>query len=201
MNLLKNISIIHIVLIILALFLLMIPWYQLGIEFPSFIAGGKIVIDSKYFIVGFITILIILLKLWEYKLEIANKQEIDFLKSIRIASDKVLLNGLMIILAYNGFISVVIPILLVGKEILLENIKKVSADNGKMMERSMLGIFEKTCLNLGVIFILFYNLPFELWNIFLADALILIGAVMSVINGCIYFFRAKNLILNRQISE
>ena len=177
MNLLKNISIIHIVLIILALFLLMIPWYQLGIEFPSFIAGGKIVIDSKYFIVGFITILIILLKLWEYKLEIANKQEIDFLKSIRIASDKVLLNGLMIILAYNGFISVVIPILLVGKEILLENIKKVSADNGKMMERSMLGIFEKTCLNLGVIFILFYNLPFELWNIFLADALILIGAV------------------------
>jgi len=201
MNLLKNISIIHIVLIILALFLLMIPWYQLGIEFPSFIAGGKIVIDSKYFIVGFITILIIFLKLWEYKLEIANKQEIDFLKSIRIASDKVLLNGLMIILAYNGFISVVIPILLVGKEILLENIKKVSADNGKMMERSMLGIFEKTCLNLGVIFILFYNLPFELWNIFLADALILIGAVMSVINGCIYFFRAKNLILNRQISE
>lgn len=201
MKLSKNVSIIHIIFVVIALILLMMPWYQLGIEFPNFIAGGKIIIDTKYLVVGFITIMIILMKLWEYKLELTQKKDGNLLLNIRSASDKILLNGLLIILAYNGFLSVVIPVLIVIKEILTESIKKISADNGKMLERSILGILEKTCLNLGLILILFYNLPFELWNIFLADALILIGTVMSVINGCIYFCRAKNLLIETKESE
>lgn len=191
----KILSICHISIAILALIILMIPWYQLGISFPSFVAGGKIIIDSKYLLVGFLYILLFLLKFWEYKLEIVNRNNWSVLFVLRHACDKILLNGLLILLAYNGFLSAVIPVIVISKDILVENMKKLSADNGKMIEKSLLGITEKTCMSLGITFILFYNLPFELWNIFLSDALIMISAVLSVLNGCLYYFRAKNLMM------
>lgn len=193
----KILSIIHISIILISLLLLMIPWYQLGISFPSFVAGGKIIINSKYLVVGFLYILIFVLKLSEYKVELTNKIEPNILMVLRNACDKILLNGLLILLSYNGFISAVIPVIVIAKDILVENMKKLSADNGKMIEKSMLGITEKTCMSLGIILILFYNLPFELWNIFLADALIMIGTALSVLNGCLYYFRAKNMIIQK----
>lgn len=173
----------------------MIPWYQLGINFPNFVAGGKIIIDSKYIVVGFLYIILFILKFWEYKVELINQNNWSVLFVLRNVCDKILLNGLLILLSYNGFISAVIPVIVISKDILVENMKKLSADNGKMIEKSLLGITEKTCMSLGLTLILFYNLPFELWNIFLADALIMISAVLSVLNGCLYYFRAKNLIM------
>jgi len=191
----KILSIFHISIAIISLLILMIPWYQLGINFPNFVAGGKIIIDSKYLVVGFLYIILFILKFWEYKVELINQNNWSVLFVLRNVCDKILLNGLLILLSYNGFISAVIPVIVISKDILVENMKKLSADNGKMIEKSLLGITEKTCMSLGLTLILFYNLPFELWNIFLADALIMISAVLSVLNGCLYYFRAKNLIM------
>lgn len=191
----KILSIFHISIAIISLLILMIPWYQLGINFPNFVAGGKIIIDSKYIVVGFLYIILFILKFWEYKVELINQNNWSVLFVLRNVCDKILLNGLLILLSYNGFISAVIPVIVISKDILVENMKKLSADNGKMIEKSLLGITEKTCMSLGLTLILFYNLPFELWNIFLADALIMISAVLSVLNGCLYYFRAKNLIM------
>lgn len=197
MKLSKSLSIIHISFIIIALLILIIPWYQLGVEFPNFVAGGKIVIDSKYFVVGFIYIILLLLKFLEYKIDPAPKKDFKVLFALRNASDKIFLEGILMILAYNGFMSIFIPIMIMGKETIVETMKKLSADNGKMMEKSALGLTEKICISLGIILILFYNLPFELWRIFLADVLIIIGAIISVLNGCIYYFRAKRLLIDK----
>lgn len=191
----KNLSMIHIVLVFLSLLILMIPWYQLGIEFPSFIAGGKIIVDSKYLVVGSFYIIILILNIWESRTEPYRKKELKLLMAFRNASNKILFHGLLILLAYNGFISVMIPVVMMMKDILVEMMKKLSADNGKMMEKSPLGLCEKICMHIGLIFLLFYNLPFELWNLFFADALIMIGTVLSVLNGCIYYFRAKKMLI------
>lgn len=195
MKIFKNLCIIHIVLAFLSLVLLMIPWYQLGTTFPTFIAGGKIVIDSKYLVIGSFYIIILILNIWESRIEPNRKKDVKLLNAFRISSNKILLNGLLILLAYNGFINVMIPILLMVKEIIVEMMKRLSADNGKMTEKSFLGLCEKICMHMGIIFMLFYNLPFELWNLFFADALIMIGTVLSILNGCIYYFRAKKVLL------
>lgn len=192
----KYLNIIHIVLALVSLLILMIPWYQLGIDFPSFVAGGKIVIDSKYLVVGFLYIILFLIKFLEQKL--SSKKDSKIMISLKQASDKILLNGLLIILAYNGFLSIAIPIIVLMKDSIVDSMKKLSADNGKMMEKGPLGIMEKVTMNLGIILLLFYNLPFELWNIFLADALIMIAVVLGVLNSCIYYFRAKNVLLTKK---
>jgi len=197
MKITKNISLIRIFLAILSLIILMIPWYQLGIEFPSFNAGGKIIVNSKYLVVGFLVIVSIILQLLKGRIPLKEKKELNLLLSLEKASDMILLNGLLMILAFNGFISVVIPVLIMIKTVMTETMKKISADNGKMTEKSRLGFCEKITMTLGIVSMLFYNLPFELWNFYLADALIMIATVLAVLNGCIYYFRAKNLLMNK----
>lgn len=196
MKFIKKIYILRMIINIIAIAFLMIPWYQLGIHFPNFIAGGKIIIDLKYIIVGFIVILSYLLKLVEFRFK--KKSELKYLLAIQNTFDDIMLIGLLIILAFNGFISVVIPVIILAKKALVDTMKRISADNGKMNEKSKLGKCEYITIRLGVLLILFYNLPFELWDFYFADALIMIATVIAVLNGCIYYFEAKNMLMNKE---
>ncbi|MCI8575030.1 MAG: hypothetical protein HFI09_01015, partial [Bacilli bacterium] len=175
----------------------MIPWYQLGIHFKTLIAGGKIMIDTKYVITGFFFILSYLLKLIEFRIQHHKKLEKDLIINIEKAFEEIFIEGLLIILAFNGFISVIIPVIFLSKNILVSTMKKLSADNGKMNEKSKLGLTEYITLRLGILSLLFYNLPFELWDFYFADALIMIATVLSALNGCIYYFNAKNMLMNQ----
>lgn len=198
MKLIKNISILRITLNIGSLILLMIPWYQLGISFPSIIAGGKIIIDTKFIVVGVIYLLLLSFKFLETQMKQKKNKELKLLLEIEKTSDKIFVLGILIILAYHGFFSVIIPIILLIKYMIVETMKKNSADNGKMNEKSKLGLWEKITLNMGIILMLFYNLPFELWNFYFGDALILVSCVLSILNGCIYFIQAKNLVITKK---
>lgn len=193
----KNLSIVHMIMDFLILFILIIPWYQLGLSFPSFTAGGKIIVDTKYIIVGFFFIITLILRLWETRVIPTKKKELKLFIAEKNACDKILIVGILILLAYNGFTTVLVPIMIISKEIIVGMIKNVSADNGKILEKSLLGWSEKITLNLGIILLLFYNLPFELWNFYFADAIMFIATILNVISGCIYYFQAKNMLLSK----
>ncbi len=194
----KKISILRMSIIALSLIILMIPWYQLGFTFPNFMAGGKIIVNTEYLCVGFLFLITILLKIFSLSLVERKKKELKLIVSLEEAMETIQIEGLLILLAYNGFISGVIPLIIVSKEIIIQTMKKISADNGKMMEKSRLSMCEKIMMNVGILLLLFYNLPFELWNFYFADALVMIATILSVLNGCIYFFEAKNLIVTKK---
>lgn len=196
MKRIKNICFLRMACMLATIVLLLIPWYQLGIEFPTLLAGGKIIIDSKYFIAGTLVMLFFLLKIFEIHIDPNKKENAKLIFSLEEASEQFLITGLLIILAFNGFISVIIPIICLLKLILVDTMKKISVHNGKMIEKSKLGYCETVLLGLGIILLLFYNLPFELWNIYLADVLVMIGAALCMLNGMIYYFKAKNILFN-----
>ena len=52
MNLPNKITVARIVLAVSILVLLLVPWYELGIEFPTYVIQGKIIVDLKYIIAG-----------------------------------------------------------------------------------------------------------------------------------------------------
>ena len=198
MKVFRNLSFIHLCLTILMLLILLIPWYQLGIEFPNFVAGGKIVINSKYIVVGFFYIIFLIFQIWEMHLNAPKTKEEKMLVSLKETSDLILIQGMLILLAYNGFLSIMIPIFIVIKDFMVRFIKSWSVDNGKIIEKSFLGILEKIFLHIGIVLLLFYNLPFELWNVFLADALVIIATILSVVNGCLYYFKAKKFVMSKK---
>jgi len=64
MKRIKNICFLRMACMLATIVLLLIPWYQLGIEFPTLLAGGKMIIDSKYFIAGTLVMLFFFFKIF-----------------------------------------------------------------------------------------------------------------------------------------
>lgn len=195
MNLPNKITMVRIVLAVFVLILLIFPFYEFGYEFPKYLLAGKVLIDVKYIIAG---VLFLIASLTDFiDGHIARKYNLvtDFGKVMDAIADKVLVNGLLIILANVGFISVVVPVVVITRDIAVDSIKMVVGSKSAAVGASITGKIKTIFMMTGLTLILFYNLPFELINLRIADFLILIATVLSVVSGIEYFVKNKKFIL------
>ena len=107
-------------------------------------------------------------------------------------ADKILVNGLLIILAFNGFISIAIPVIIITRDTFVDAFKMASGNKGKVVAASFMGKAKTMCMMIGMALTMFYNLPFELIGINVAYALIIIATILSVISGVQYYFNTKD---------
>ncbi len=194
MNLPNKITVTRIILSIITLIFLVLPWYQFGVVFPIYTFVGKVVVDSKYIIAGVLFIIASATDFLDGHIARSRNMVTDFGKVMDAIADKILVNGVLIILAYNGFISILVPIIIIVRDTFVDSIKMVSGNKGKVVAASILGKAKTICMMLGVSLMLFYNLPFELIHFPLADILIVTACLLSVISGCQYYFNAKDLL-------
>ena len=192
MNLPNKLTIGRIIAAILIIVMLLIPWYSLGLSFPTFTIAGKIVIDLKYIIAGILFILAALTDFLDGYLARSRNMVTDFGKVMDAIADKVLVNGLLIILAYDGFISIAIPVIIITRDIFVDSFKMASGKKGKVIAASFTGKAKTMCMMIGMALTMFYNLPFELIGINIGYALIIIATILSVISACEYYYRTKD---------
>lgn len=198
MNLPNKITVSRIILSIITLILLIVPWYQMGINFPTFTLAGKVIIDSKYLIAGILFIIASVTDFLDGYIARSRNLITDFGKVMDAIADKILVNGVLIILACQGFISVLVPVIIITRDTFVDSIKMASGNKGKVVAASILGKLKTICMMVGVSLMLFYNLPFELVSIPVADILIIIACILSVISGCQYYYNAKDLIFTNK---
>ena len=192
MNLPNKLTIGRIIAPILIIVMLLIPWYSLGLSFPTFTIAGKIVIDLKYIIAGILFILAALTDFLDGYLARSRNMVTDFGKVMDAIADKVLVNGLLIILAYDGFISIAIPVIIITRDIFVDSFKMASGKKGKVIAASFTGKAKTMCMMIGMALTMFYNLPFELIGINIGYALIIIATILSVISACEYYYHTKD---------
>ena len=192
MNLPNKLTIGRIVTAIVILIMLMIPWYNLGISFPTYTVAGKIIVDLKYIIAGILFIVAALTDFLDGHIARSRNLVTDFGKVMDAIADKVLVNGLLIILAYDGFISIAIPVIIITRDIFVDSFKMASGKKGKVVAASYLGKAKTMCMMIGMALTMFYNLPFELVGINIGYALIIIATVLSVISACEYYYNTKD---------
>lgn len=192
MNLPNKITMGRIILAIILLIMLVIPWYNLGISTPTFMVAGKIVVDLKYIIAGVLFVIAALTDFLDGYLARSRNLVTDFGKVMDAIADKVLVNGLLIILAYDGFISIAIPVIIITRDIFVDSFKMASGKKGKVVAASFTGKAKTMCMMIGMALTMFYNLPFELIGINVGYALIIIATILSVISGCEYYFNTKD---------
>ena len=118
----------------------------------------------------------------------------DFGKVADAIADKVLVNGLLIILAYYKIISVVIPVVIITRDIVVDSCKMISGNKGKVVAASVLGKIKTICMMSGLTLTLFYNLPFELINLPIADLLLIVATILSVVSGCQYYYNSREFL-------
>ena len=197
MNLPNKITITRIIVSMIVILLLLIPWYALGIEWPTYLLGN-VVINLKYIVAGVLFIIAAFTDFLDGYLARKNNEVTDFGKTFDAIADKVLVNGVLIILAYERAISIVIPVIIITRDIFVDSLKMVSGNNGKVVSASILGKIKTVFMLVGIALTLFYNLPFEFLSIPVADLLLLLATIFSIISGAEYYFKIKGMLLPKK---
>ena len=191
MNLPNRITIVRIVLSILLLVLLIFPFDMCGISFPIFHLFGSITVSLQYIIGGVIFLVASLTDFLDGNIARKKGLVTDFGKVMDAIADKVLVNGVLIVLACNGLINVVIPVIIITRDIFVDSIKMVAGGKGKAVGASILGKLKTICMMTGLTLVFFYNIPFELLNVNVAEGLLYAATVFSIISGVQYYIVNK----------
>ena len=186
MNLPNKITMVRIFLSVVLLVLLIIP-----VSFPTYLWFGKIQVSLKYIIGGVVFLIASLTDSLDGYLARKHHQVTDFGKVMDAIADKVLVNGILIILACDNRISPIVPVVIITRDIFVDSIKMVAGSNGKAVGASVLGKLKTICMMAGLTLVFFSNLPFELINIGVASGLVYIATVLSLISGIQYYIVNK----------
>lgn len=193
LNLPNKITVARIILSVIMIITLLIPWYDLGIKMPEYLIAGE-ALSLKYIIAGIIFIVASLTDFVDGYLARSRNMVTDFGKVADAIADKVLVNGLLIILAYDRMIPVLIPVVIIIRDIIVDSCKMICGNKGKVVAASWLGKAKTMCMMIGLSLTLFINIPFIFINLPVAELLLLIATILSVVSGVQYYCNSKEFL-------
>ena len=192
MNLPNKITMCRLVLAVFVLLILMFPYGTIGISVPVYKIGTNVTLSLHYIVAG---ILFMIASFTDFlDGNIARKRGIvtDFGKVMDAIADKVLVNGVLIILAYNGSIPLIVPVVIITRDTVVDSIKMISGSKGKVVAASIWGKLKTICMMVGLSFVFFSNLPFELIGVRVDYILLIIATILSIYSGIQYFIVNKD---------
>ena len=101
------------------------------------------------------------------------------------------IDSILILLATIGFIHPVIAVVVIIRDVAVDSIKRYCASRGLILGSIKLARVKTILFMISISMILFYNLPFELFNLKIADILLVVATIMSVVSGFGYYSYMK----------
>ncbi len=197
MNLPTKITVVRLILTIFIILLLCIPFSYFGFNFPKYDING-VVVELNYIISGFIFIIASVTDFLDGYLARKNNQVTDTGKMLDAIADKVLVNPILIILAANGFIHCIVPVIIVLRDIIVNAIKMEAASKGKVVAAIKSGKLKTASMMVGIVLVFFYNMPFEFINIRVDLFLLYFACIMSVVSAVQYYRLNKDIIFPKK---
>lgn len=194
MNLPNRITMARIFLSILIIAILLFPFDAVGITTFKLFINESIVVDVKYLIVGGLFIVASITDFVDGYIARKYSMVTDLGKMLDAIADKVLVNSVLIILATSGFIHPLIPVIIVCRDTFVNTIKMIAGNKGKVVAAIKSGKLKTICMMIGISLTLFYNLPFELWNLRISDVFLYVACILSVVSAVQYYNLNKKYI-------
>lgn len=119
----------------------------------------------------------------------------SFGKFVDPIADKLLVNTSFILLAFSGKVPVVAVIIMIWRDTIVDGIRMMAANQGKVMAAGLLGKIKTVAQMLAIIVCFLNNLPFALYHFPMNDFLVWFAACVSVLSGIAYFNQAKDILL------
>lgn len=185
----------RIILSFVIMFLLLFPFDLVNVSFPRYLVGG-VYIKSQYVIAGVLFIFASFTDFLDGYLARRNHMVTDLGKMLDSIADKVLVDSVLIILAGQGFISLLVPVVIIVRDIIVNAIKMQASTKGKVVAAILSGKIKTACLMIGITLVFFYNLPFELWNLRVSDFLLYFASIMAILSGVEYYRLNRELLKN-----
>lgn len=194
MNLANKLTVSRIVMTLIIVALLLFPFHQIGISFPKYIIDDVAVVDLKYIIAGIIFVIASFTDFLDGYIARKYNMISDTGKVLDAIGDKILTNSVLIILASTGFIAPIIPVVIVMRDIVVDSIKMIAAKNGEAVAAIKSGKLKTACLMVGITLTFFYNLPFEIYNLQVADYLLVIATILSLFSMYQYYEKYSGML-------
>lgn len=197
MNLPNKITMVRIFLTLVVIFILVFPFYLIGINVPTLILSRNdinIAIDIRFLIAGVIFVIAAITDYLDGFLARKMNLVTDQGKVMDAIADKILVNSTLIILTAYGFIGPVIPVLVIGRDAVVDILKNLAGNKGHVIAASKMGQIKTVVMLVAIALILFYNLPFALFNINVAMFLLVFATGLSIVSGIEYYYNLKKFI-------
>lgn len=176
--------------IIISLFVivfLLFPFEMVNISFKKYLINGSVVIDVKLLIAAVLFVIASVTDFLDGYLARKYDAVSDFGKVMDAIADKILVNGLLIILSGQGFITPVIPVVIILRDTVVNTIKMVAGNNGSVVAAIKTGKYKTAFLMIGITLKLLGNFPLGLVNVALDDFFLITATILSLISGIEYF--------------
>ena len=194
MNVPNRITVCRIALSVLLLVLIVFPLNRLGFNFPEITVKEGFIIDSKLLICGILFLIASLTDYLDGHLARKYNMVTDLGKVMDAIADKLLVNGVLIVLACEGFISVIVPVVIVSRDIIVDSIKMIAGQKNGAVGASYAGKVKTAFMLTGITLLFFYDLPFSLFNFYPAKVIIMIATILSIISGIEYYIKNKKFL-------
>ncbi len=194
MNLPNRLTLFRIILIPVVVLIYIFPYAQAGLQMKILNVSGvslsvvNLICLAIYFIAAITDY---------FDGQIARKRNLmtTFGKFADPIADKMLTTTMFILFASRGIIPVVPVIIMVCRDIIVDGCRMIAATNGKVVAAQMLGKVKTFAQMITIALILLNNLPFELWDLPVAEVMLWFSAFVSMASGISYFNQLKDDIL------
>lgn len=190
----NTLTVIRLILAVIVIILILFPYDMIGFNFPKYLINGLAVLDVKLAICAVLFVVASITDFLDGHIARKYKYVSNFGKLMDPIADKMLTNSLLIILAGEGFIPTIIPVVIISRDIVVDGVRMLLTEKGEVLPAGKLGKFKTAFLMIGITLKLVGNLPFSLWNLPIADFLLIAATLLSVISGIQYFNGAKKFI-------
>lgn len=197
MNTPTKLTVSRLILSLVIIFILLFPWSMINMTIPQVLVSG-VTVDIRYPIAGVLFIIASLTDFLDGYLARKNNQITNTGKMLDAIADKVLVDSVLIILACQGFVNAIVPVVIVLRDIVVDAIKMEAASKGKVVAAIKSGKIKTASLMVGTVLMLFYNLPFELVNVHVDIFLLYFATIMSIFSMYEYYTLNKNIIFPKK---
>lgn len=194
MNLPNKLTTIRLLSVPLFIIVYLIPYQSLGIEIPVFD-----VLSTSLSLLDIILFLIFALSALTDYLDgyIAQKQHLitTFGKFIDPIADKLIVNTTLLLLASTHDIHIIIPIIMISRDIIVDAIRLVASQKNVVLAASYLGKAKTMTQMIAICLLLLNNIVFAGLHIPMDQIMIWLATLISFVSGVDYFMKNRQYIM------
>lgn len=193
MNLPNKLTLTRILFVPILILIYMFPYELTGIHIPVFH-----VLNADISLVNIIIFVIFSVASMTDLLDgqIARRKKLitTFGKFADPIADKLLVNTIFMLLASDGTISIIVPIIMISRDTIVDAIRLVAANRQIVIAAKPLGKLKTVTQMVGLCFILLSDFPFSFFNFPIGNVLIWIACIVSIASGIDYFVSSKDIL-------
>lgn len=194
MNIPNRLTLIRLMFVPVIAFFALFPFAQFNIVF------GYIMIDFVSVpVVNIIILVLFVIASFTDFLDgyLARKYNLvtTFGKFVDPLADKLLVNTVFILFAYQGVVPVLAVLIMIWRDTAIEGVRMIAARKGVTIAAAFLGKVKTVTQMITIVLYLMSNLPFELVQLPIHELMLWFTVTISVVSGISYFMQAKDLIL------